>query len=346
MAISGADHFTMRKLAGQRWPVIDCGTGAERPMKLIYSLSIAFLSLVVAESAELKKVVFVAGTPSHAPGDHEHRAGCLLLQKSLASVPGLQTVVVSNGFPADASVFEGASAIVMFADGGGGHPAVQGDNLKTLGKYLDQGVGLVCLHYAVEVPKDKGGPEFLDWIGGYFETHWSVNPHWTAHFAKLPNHPITRGVKPFAINDEWYFHMRFRQGMQGLTPILTATAPENTMSRGDGPHSGNPAVRAAVKNKEPQHVAWAYERPNGGRGFGWTGAHHHRNWGNDNFRKTVLNAILWTAQMEVPADGVKSTVTEADLEQNLDPKPGGKPSMKLPEIELRTEPFVSPVTGS
>jgi len=297
------------------------------------------------QAAEMKKIIFVAGTPSHAPGDHEHRAGCLLLQKCLAGIPNLQTVVVSNGFPSDASVFDGASAIVIYADGGGGHPAVQGDNLKMLGKYMEQGVGLVCLHYAVEVPREKGGPEFLNWIGGYFETDWSVNPDWTAHYARLPNHPITRGAKPFAISDEWYFHMRFREGMKGVTPILTAVPPESTMNRGNGAHEGNPAVREAVKNREPQHMAWAYERPDGGRGFGWTGAHYHRNWGNDSFRKLVLNAILWTAKIEVPENGVPSRVTEDDLLANLDNKGGRNPSMKLPEIELEAELHVSPVTG-
>lgn len=280
------------------------------------------------------KIVFIAGTPSHAPGDHEHRAGSLLLQKCLESVPNLETIVVSNGFPKDASVFDDAAAIVIFADGGGGHPAVQADNLKTLGKYMDKGVGLACLHYGVEVPKDDGGTEFLGWIGGYFETHWSVNPHWTAYFTDIPKHPVTRGVKPFAINDEWYFHMRFREGMEGVTPILTAIAPEGTMSRGDGPHSGNPDVREAVKAGRPQHVSWVATRANGGRGFGFTGAHHHRNWGNDDFRKLVLNAILWTAHMEVPINGVTSRITESDLEKNLDPKKGGKPSMKLKKIEL------------
>lgn len=306
--------------------------------KLKHHIVLAVVLLIVtaatSRAAEAKKIVFVAGTPSHAPGDHEHRAGCLLLQKCLESVPNLQTIVVTNGFPTDASVFDGAAAIVMFADGGGGHPAVQGDNLKTLGKYMDQGVGLVCLHYGVEVPKDKGGQEFLDWIGGYFETNWSVNPHWTAYFTDIPEHPVTRGVKPFAINDEWYFHMRFREGMNGVTPILTAIAPESTMSRSDGPHSGNPHVRAAVKAGEPQHVSWVATRPNNGRGFGFSGAHHHRNWGNDDFRTLVLNAILWTAHVEVPQGGVDSTVTEADLEKNLDPKGGVRPSMKLDKIEL------------
>lgn len=319
-------------------------------MKFTLKIALAFaltglLAFISAGNCAERKIVFVAGPPSHGPGEHEHRAGCLLLQKCLANVPNLQTVVVSNGFPADPSVFDGASAIVIYSDGGDGHPAIQGDNLKVLGKYMDKGVGLVCLHYAVEVPKNNGGPEFLNWIGGYFETDWSVNPVWTAHFTKLPDQPITSGVKPFAITDEWYFHMRFRDGMKGVTPILSAVPPESTMNRGNGPHEGNPAVREAVKNKEPQHVAWAYERPDGGRGFGWTGAHYLRNFGDDNFRKLVLNAILWTAHVDVPKSGVQSHITEQDLFANLDNKGGKKPSMKLPAIELEPEPFTSPVTG-
>jgi hypothetical protein len=67
-------------------------------------------------------------------------------------------------------------------------------------------------------------------------------------------------------------------------------------------------------------MAWAFERADGGRGFGFTGAHFHKNWGNDDFRKLVLNAILWTAKAEIPATGVQSTVTEEDLNKNLDRK--------------------------
>jgi type 1 glutamine amidotransferase len=183
---------------------------------------------------------------------------------------------------------------------------------------MKKGTGMVCVHYGVEVPKEKGGKEFLDWIGGYFEMHWSVNPHWEADFKVIPKHPITSGVKPFKINDEWYYHMRFPENMKGVAPILTAIPPESTLSRPDGPHSGNPAVRAT--KGQPQHVAWAFERPDGGRGFGFTGAHYHKNWGNESFRKVVLNALLWTAKADVPADGVNCAVSEEDLKQNLDDK--------------------------
>lgn len=281
--------------------------------------------LVVGLAAQLsvaadKKIVFIAGSPSHPPGEHEHRAGCLLLSECLKGVKGVTSVVYSNGWPNDPNAFEGAAAVVIYSDGGGGHPFLRGDRLKEIGALMDKGVGLAAIHYACEPTKENGQKEFIEWIGGCFETFWSVNPHWDANFKSLPDHPITRGVKAFTLRDEWYFHMRFRDGMQGVTPILTDIPPESTMNRGDGPHSGNPAVREAVKNREPQHVAWAAERANGGRGFGFTGGHFHKNWGHEDFRKVVLNAILWIAKADVPAGGVESRVTPEQLAANLDDK--------------------------
>jgi len=270
------------------------------------------------------KIVLIAGPPSHGPGDHEHRAGCLLLKSCLDKVPGVTAEVYSNGWPQNAeAALAGAATLVVYSDGGEGHPLLRDDHLKTIAGLLNRGVGLVCLHYAVEPTKEAGEKEFLDWIGGCFETDWSVNPTWLPEFKPLPTHPITRGVKPLHIYDEWYYHMRFREGMKGVTPILSAVPPESTLSRPDGPHEGNPAVREAVRRGEAQVVAWACERPNGGRGFGFTGAHYHRNWGNDDFRKLVLNAILWTAKVDVPAEGVDCKITEEQLKQNLDRKGGG-----------------------
>ncbi len=290
-------------------------------MKQSVVILLCSAALALTSAAEpSKKIVFVAGRPSHGPGEHEHRAGCLLLQKCLANVPGIETVVCSNGWPKDASVFHGASAVVIYADGGGGHPAIQNASLKTLRELMDKGVGLGCIHYAVEVPKEKGGKEFLEWIGGYFETFWSVNPVWSASFKTLPSHPVTRGVRPFEIRDEWYYHMRFPEEMKGVTPILTAVPPDNTRGRPgmNDAHGGNPEVQ---KHKgEPEHTMWVYQRTSGGRGFGFTGAHYHKNWGNDEFRKVVLNAVLWIAHADVPATGVTSEITPEDLSVNLDKK--------------------------
>lgn len=266
------------------------------------------------------KVVFIAGNPSHAPGDHEHRAGSMLLANSLnKTMPEIETEVTWYGWPDDESFFDGADAVVIYCDGGGGH--VVNKHMDFMQGLMDKGIGLVCIHYAVEVPPGEIGDQFLTWLGGYFETHWSVNPHWDADFKELPAHPIARGIDPFAINDEWYYHMRFPEAMAGVTPILTAMPGEDTLTRDDGPHSGNPHVREAVKKGEAQHVAWAYERPDGGRSFGFTGGHFHRNWKDDNHRDTVLNAIVWAAGVEVPEAGVNSpTPTDDEMKVNLDHK--------------------------
>lgn len=264
-----------------------------------------FSSAALAQQppAANKKVVLLAGKPSHGYGAHEHLAGCRVLAEAIESAaPHISCEVYSGGWPDDDSVLNDADTIVMYCDGGARHPAVA--HLDTLAKHMQRGAGFVCLHYAVEIPKDQGGTEFLQWLGGYFETDWSVNPHWTAEYAQFPKHPVTRGVKPFAANDEWYFHMRFVPDMQGITPILSAIPPAETMRRPDGPHSGNPAVRAEVAQQLPQHTAWVFERPGGGRSFGFTGGHYHWNWGRSDLLKLVCNAIVWTAEGKIPQTGL------------------------------------------
>jgi hypothetical protein len=156
-------------------------------------------------------------------------------------------------------------------------------------------------------------------MGGYFEPFWSVNPTWTAKFDKIPAHETTRGVKPFGVRDEWYYHMRFVDDMKGVTPILSAL-PDLKTVQGDGKkassHGGNPDVYADVKAGKPQHLAWAYVRPDGGRGFGFTGFHYYENLKDDGFRTLLLNAAAWTAKLDVPSDGIQTkTPTPEEMEQ-------------------------------
>ncbi|HCS51072.1 MAG TPA: dehydrogenase [Planctomycetaceae bacterium] len=304
-----------------------------------------------------QKIVFIAGSKSHGYFSHEHNAGCLLLADALnkSGLP-LETAVYLNGWPTDVTAFDNADTVVCYCDGGGRH--FLNNHIEEFDKVMEQGVGLVCLHYGVETVIGKEGDHFIKWMGGYFEPNWSVNPHWTAQFDEFPDHPITQGVQPFEINDEWYYHMRFAEGMKGVTPILTDMPPRETLNRPDGAHSGNPHVRDAVLvRKEPQHVAWAYDRANNGRGFGFTGGHFHKNWQHDDFRKLVLNAICWTAHVEIPETGVpSSTPTVEELEKNqdyekpanfkLDPvqttsKKKSEPSGKTVKTPLFSSPLVT-----
>ena len=271
---------------------------------------------------DAKKICFFAGTRSHGYGNHEHNAGNILLGERLKAHYGdkVVTAYYKDGWPKDPTAMQNADAIIMFCTGGGSHFVKM--HQRQVNYFQDRGMGVGCIHYGVEVQKGKdGGDSFLDWIGGYFEAHWSVNPHWDAEFKSFPDHPVAGGLKPFTVNDEWYYHMRFRPEMKGVTPILTALPGADTLKRKDGAHSGNPDVRAAVlERKEKQHVMWVADgEGDAGRGFGFTGAHFHRNWADDNFRKAGLNAVAWIAGLEVPKGGIPSdTPDQAELETNMD----------------------------
>lgn len=297
--------------------------------------SIQFGSIVHAET---KKVVLVAGKPSHPPRMHEFNAGVQLLADSLKGVPDLEVKVLLNGWPKDESVFENASSVIFYMDGGKRHEVVQeeGRRLKIVDEWAKKGVGLGFMHYGVEILKEDASAEFKRWIGGHYENMHSCNPMWEPNFAVLPDHPITRGVKPFKATDEWYFNMRFVADITGneakevdgmkFQPILLAT-PSAAVRNGPYVHPKGPYPHIQASKGRAEAMMWAVERPDGGRGFGFTGGHHHDNWGNDDYRKVVLNAVLWSAKIDVPENGVESTVSKEQLDANLDPK---KPRKKKP----------------
>jgi hypothetical protein len=276
-----------------------------------------WLLLVSTSPAADKKIALIAGRPSHPPGMHEFRAGCLLLQSCLTGSPGVSVTVYSNGWPQANAALEGMDAIVIYADGGGGHPAIQKDHKMFLDGLARKGVGLGFMHYGVEIPSTNGGPQFLEWVGGYYEHLYSVNPMWSPNYERFPAHEVTRGVKPFSNRDEWYFNLRWGN-KDKLTPILTST-PSDAVRQGPYVYPKGPYPHIVEAKGREETMMWVSERPSGGRGFGFTGGHTHAHWGDENQRKVVLNAILWIAGAPVPANGVESTLAPGQLAANLDP---------------------------
>ena len=277
------------------------------------------------------KVVLIAGKPSHPPRMHEFNAGVQLLAKCMQGFEGVRVEYVLNGWPKDEKIFDDAAAVVFYMDGGGGHEVVKenGRRKEIVEGWAKKGIGLGFMHFGVEVVPDQAGAEFKRWIGGHYEHMFSCNPIWEPKFDQLPQHPITRGVQPFEIKDEWYFNMRFVADIAGnepttaeglkFTPILVAS-PSDKVRNGPYVYPQGPYPHIQANKGRAEAMMWAVERPDGGRGFGFTGGHFHDNWGNDQFRKTILNAFVWLAKGEVPASGVESKVAPADLDANLDPK--------------------------
>ena len=258
-------------------------------------------AISLAFAAQPVKIVLVAGKPSHGAGDHEFNAGVLLLEKMLRQNKDIETVVVRGGWPDDEKVFDGAKAVFFYMDGGDRHPFLTGNRMDTMKRLMDAGVGFGCMHYCVEIPKDRGAEELMEWLGGYYERPYSQNPiNDVAVTQASPKHAISRGWKSFSGKDEWYYKIRFREGDKRVTPILTTRLPK------DSPNT--------------ETILWATARANGGRSFGFTGGHFHNNWGIPEFRRMVVNAVLWTARAGVPKSGAMADLTAEELGKNLDPK--------------------------
>jgi putative membrane-bound dehydrogenase-like protein len=271
-------------------------------------------------------IVFLAGGRSHGPGEHEFNAGCRILAKALNEQSGLGVKAsVVSGWPKDESVLDGIKALVIYADG----TSVVGKGWNKVDGLAKKGVGIMFMHYAVHPSKEQGEQYYRPWIGGAFEDGWSVNPHWVADLQALPDHPVSRGVTSVVqAYDEFYYNMRFPADRSKVLDLVTAMPTRERMKKYI--NLWNEHGVAGLDKK--QTLMWGIERADGGRGVGFTGGHYHRNWAIDGFRTLALNAIVWTAKIEVPKDGVKSTpLSEDDLNANLDDKGANKPRLKLPQ---------------
>jgi hypothetical protein len=122
--------------------------------------------------------------------------------------------------------------------------------------------------------------------------------------------------------------MRWIEDMKGVTPILQALPPDGTRS----------TQHTKERKGEIETMAWAFERKDGGRSFGFTGGHFHRNWADENYRRLVVNAILWCTKEEVPEQGATVKFDPADLNKNLDWKGKGQPTTEGFKPILPPEP--------
>ena len=239
--------------------------------------------------------------------------------------------VYDGGWPAkevdgarvdDNAALDNADAVLIFSDGEKGHPAFQGERAKVLDALAAQGrrPRLRALRGRCGRRACPAKP-CSDGSAGYYERNFSVNPMWKPAFDKFPNHPVTRGVGPFATHDEWYFNMRWTADAAAkakITPLLVAT-PSDEVRKGPYVSPRGPYDHIIAESGKAETMMWVFERPDGGRGLGFTGGHTHANWGDEPAR-IMLNALLWLAKVDVPAKGVEDTITDADLTQNLDDK--------------------------
>jgi hypothetical protein len=257
--------------------------------------------------AKLAKVVLLAGSVSNKPGQHEYFAGCALMMNWLKQTPGVAPVMAAEGWPKNESILDGARAVVVFADGGDKLPFLEPKRWERIRTLIKSGAGFVMLHQAVDVP-EQNAEEMKSWLGAVWQKDIGCRGHWDMEFADFPKHPALRGVTRFAAPlDGWLYNLHFAPG---AVPLLAAAVPDKSRTTDDAKkHTGR-----------AETIAWAYERPDGGRSFAFTGCDLHRNWSVESQRRFVVNGILWSAKMEVPESGAAVALEQADLARNLDAK--------------------------
>jgi type 1 glutamine amidotransferase len=233
-----------------------------------------------------KKIAFLAAKPSHGEGCHEWPKYAEFMKQCLlrANVAPMEIEIYDDAWPKDDSVLDDVDEVVFFADGREHHPLAVPGRIEKIRELAKKGKGIAFLHYSIDPPQGAI-QDLLDWTGGSYEVGLSQNPINIAKVTPVANgHPITRGCGGYIAEDEWYFDIRLRPNDANVVPLMTGKLPP--------------------RDPQDKVLSWAYTRPNGGRGFGFTGGHFTKNWEMEPFRKLVLNGILWTAGIEVPEGGV------------------------------------------
>jgi len=336
-------------------------------MRPVFHALLFLTALCDSSQAAQKHVLFLAGENSHAWGQHKHLAGSNLLCASLKEGADVEAEIVT-AWP-DAATLQRADSLVIYADGWHAHPA--NGKLAELEAFMNAGKGLVAIHWATGIqaadPGSKQQGEDLErvkWralMGADFEAFYSISTFWQAKFDKPSDHQVMRGVKPFSLYDECYFHLRECSLDHGkVEPLFTVSPAKELVEPGLTPYRGNDFARKTMaEGKDPQYVAWAFPRPKGGRAFGFTGGHFHWSWANDEVRKMVLNGILWSAGGEVPEKGVVTKTpdakrlldglpdknpgwTEVSLQAALDKAAAGE---VFPWLDYTDKPLPAPATS-
>ncbi len=259
-------------------------------MKRIAWTSIGFLTLLFATSVQAadppKKILLLGTKPdTHPPESHEYMAGVRLVARMLKQFPALDVQVVQADPPwtDGPELLDKADGVFLYMTEGARWLSDDPARVRAFQKLAARGGGLAALHWAMGTKIAEPVPVFVNLFGACHggpdrkakDTDVAVRI-----FDKV--HPITRGLADFRTPDEWYFRLKVVPSPAKIDSLLQAT----------------------LEGKE-ETVAWAFARSDGGRSCGFTGLHYHENWKNENYRRFVVQAILWSVRQNIPEGGVK-----------------------------------------
>lgn len=267
------------------------------------------LMLSVTATAAPVRIALIGGDGSEGPARHDYRNGIRLLKELIESSPelgpaaGVQAETFPDGWPDDPAALDGAATVVWYFDGAERHPLLDASRRARFEALMRAGVGLVALHQSSTVPADDRTLGLERWLGAArYGTYDRATQDARLEPARAA-HPVGRGVASFEHHDEFYPTFRFGAPGNALVPILTAQL--SAEFRAGREPVGEAPSRATV--------AWVHVRAGGGRAFTYSGGHFLASWDEPMLRKLLLNAVAWTAGMEVPAQGMRAAPSVAAL---------------------------------
>lgn len=235
------------------------------------------------------------GSDGHPPTTHEYHAGLYVIAQCLQNVDGLQTVPVRADEPwkEGPELLESADGVVLFLSEGAKWLSHDPQRLAAFQKFAKRGGGVAVLHWGMGTKDAKNIDAFVALAGG---CHGGPDRKYKVVDVRTEvadvEHPILRGVEPVDVHEEFYYALKLARPAGTLTPLL----------------------RAPI-NGAPQTVSWAWERPDGGRSFGFSGLHFHKNWEHAAYRRLVAQGVLWTLDLPVPAQGLAVDISPRDLQR-------------------------------
>jgi quercetin dioxygenase-like cupin family protein/type 1 glutamine amidotransferase len=247
-------------------------------------------------------IVLIGGDKQGYPRtEHDYPDGILAIERLIKGSPQIQALnpVVKSfpaGFPSDLSQIADADVVLLYFGMDYGKMSHVLDNEPrrvAMERLMAKGAGLIALHQASTVPSQTSVIPMADWLGG---VRFGMADR-TTEIAQISisgagKNPIANGLKPFEYLDEFYPTITFST-TDKVTPILTAKT--HIQTRNNQPVFEEPAADHVI--------AWAAERPNGGRSFAFTSGHYLLTFDQPQIRDMLLNAIFWTAKRDVPPAG-------------------------------------------
>ncbi|MFP6769745.1 MAG: ThuA domain-containing protein [Planctomycetaceae bacterium] len=263
---------------------------------LVLSSIVSSMSATAAKPSPQKplRLLLLWHSPDgHPRATHEYQAGMRIIAKALQPNRNLQAILVhaNSPWPKGPELLDGADGAALFVSEGAKWISDDPKRLAAFQRLARRGGGLAGLHWGIGTRKAEPIAAYLALLGG---CHGGPDRKYSVVTARATpataGHPVLRGIRPFEVRDEFYYRLKFSRPAKTIIPLL----------------------RVPIDGRD-ETVAWSWQRSDGGRSFGFSGLHFHENWKRIEYRRLVVQGILWTLGQSIPEKGLDIPIAPGDL---------------------------------